>query len=237
MSLNITNSTLLPVVAEESQSTQKAFLVKTYSNLILAVFVFAGTIFFSATNPIIRNAIFNLYRLPFATLIVMAIMIGVGVGASWIANNSRNISLHYIALFGYAIIEGFFFVPLIIGFLGRGASGITALTNGSILTVGVFSVLTLIVFITKPNLGFLGKFLAFGGLSALFMIVLSAIFGFNLGIWFTYTMIVLACGYILYETSEMLRLYDRKQSVACALSLFASITNLFFYILRLFGDR
>ena len=47
-------------------------------------------------------------------------------------------------------------------------------------------------------------------------------------------MIVFACGYILYYTSNILQHYRTDQYVAAALALFASVALLFWYVLRIF---
>jgi FtsH-binding integral membrane protein len=224
-------------VANESQSTQKSFLIKTYSHLVLGIMIFAATIFTTVNTPVLLSTALSLWRLPLAGLVIMAILIATSFVASWLANNSQNVALHYVGLLIYGVMEGFITVPLVFAFLVKGAAGIVALTNASILTVVIFLALTLVVMVTKPNLGFLGKFLAFGSIVAFGLVIFSALFVLNLGIWFTAAMITLVCGYILYETSQMLHNYNSKQYVACALSLLASITNLFWYILRLFGSR
>ena len=77
----------------------------------------------------------------------------------------------------------------------------------------------------------------FGGLAALGLIVIAVLFRFALGPIFTYAMIALACGYILYHTSNVLHQYRIGQHVAAALALFASVALLFWYILQLFLSR
>lgn len=46
-------------------------------------------------------------------------------------------------------------------------------------------------------------------------------------------MIAFACGYILYDTSQIMLHYRTDQYVAASLALFASMALLFWYILRL----
>ena len=46
-------------------------------------------------------------------------------------------------------------------------------------------------------------------------------------------MIGFACGYILYDTSNILHHYRTDQHVAASLALFASVALLFWYVLRL----
>ena len=68
--------------------------------------------------------------------------------------------------------------------------------------------------------------------SAFGVIVAAMIFGFSLGLLFSFALVALACGYILYDTSNVLHHYRTDQHVAASLELFASVTMLFWYILR-----
>ena len=58
-------------------------------------------------------------------------------------------------------------------------------------------------------------------------------FGWALGPIFSVAMVALACGYILYDTSNVLHHYRIGQHVAASLALFASLALLFWYILRI----
>jgi hypothetical protein len=74
-------------------------------------------------------------------------------------------------------------------------------------------------------------------IAAMALIVLGILFGFSLGIWFVWAMIVAACGYILYYTSNVLHHYRTDQHVAAALALFASVALLFWYVIQIFMSR
>jgi FtsH-binding integral membrane protein len=50
-------------------------------------------------------------------------------------------------------------------------------------------------------------------------------------------MIAFACGYILYDTSNVMLHYRTTQHVAAALALFASVMLLFWYVLRVLLER
>jgi hypothetical protein len=90
------------------------------------------------------------------------------------------------------------------------------------------------VFVTRKDFSFLRKTLFVGGIAAMGLIVVAILTGFSLGPIFTYAMIALACGYILYHTSNVLHHYRIGQHVAAALALFASVALLFWYIIQLF---
>ena len=68
------------------------------------------------------------------------------------------------------------------------------------------------------------------GIVALGVIVLSMFMGFNLGIIFVAAMLLLAGGYILYDTSNILHHYRIGQHVAASLALFASVALMFWYM-------
>ena len=89
----------------------------------------------------------------------------------------------------------------------------------------------------RKDFSFLRSILLFGGIAAMGLIVVAILFGFALGPIFTYAMIALACGYILYHTSNVLHHYRIGQHVAAALALFAAVALLFWYIIQLFMSR
>jgi FtsH-binding integral membrane protein len=78
----------------------------------------------------------------------------------------------------------------------------------------------------------MGSILSIGGFVAIGFIVCSMIFGFSLGLVFALVMVLFAAGSVLYTTSNILHQYRTDQHVAAALSLFASVALLFFYILQ-----
>jgi len=83
----------------------------------------------------------------------------------------------------------------------------------------------------------LRSILVIGAFAALGLIISSSLFGFTLGNLFAFAMVAFAGTAILYDTSNVLHRYNTNQHVAAALSLFASIALLFWYILRIFTSR
>ncbi|MDQ1099917.1 FtsH-binding integral membrane protein [Chryseobacterium sp. SORGH_AS 1048] len=76
-----------------------------------------------------------------------------------------------------------------------------------------------------------------GGFIAIGLIVAGSIFGFDLGLWFSVGMVILASAGILYETNKLQNTYTTGQYVGASLQLFASIMLLFWYILRILMSR
>jgi FtsH-binding integral membrane protein len=71
------------------------------------------------------------------------------------------------------------------------------------------------------------------GLFAVLEAVVGMIFGLNLGVWYSAAVILIACGFILYDTSNVVRKYPTDQYVFAALQLFSSLALLFMYVIRL----
>jgi FtsH-binding integral membrane protein len=112
-------------------------------------------------------------------------------------------------------------------------AGPQVIPSAALITGVMFSGLTAVVLFTRKDFSFLRSVLMFAGFAALGMIVVAAIFNFELGVIFTCALIALACGYILYDTSNVLHHYRTDQYVAASLALFASVILLFYYVLRL----
>ena len=103
----------------------------------------------------------------------------------------------------------------------------------AVITLVVFGGLTAFVFITGADFSGIGRYLALGGMAAMGAIFAGIVMGFSLGLWFSVAMVVLASGYILYDTSNVMRHYHTDQYVAASLALFASVVLLFWYVLRI----
>ena len=128
------------------------------------------------------------------------------------------------------IAEALIFAPLlaIAANIAPGAIGAAAF-----ITLVLVGGLTFTAFTLKKDFSFLGGLLKIGGFVALGAIVASAIFGFQLGIWFSAIMVIFAGGCVLYDTSQIIHHYPEDRPAGAALHLFASVALMFFYVLRI----
>ena len=218
-------------VADAEPDVRAAFIRKTYLHLAGAILAFVVLEFLLLNSPIAKPLASIMFSGRLAWLVVLGAFMGVSMLANWWANSQASIGMQYLGLGLYVAAEAVIFLPLLM-FANIQAPG--AIFSAGIMTVLLFFTLTATAFVTRKNFSFLGPILMIGGFVALGVIVLSAIFGFNLGIIFSGIMILFAGAAILYNTSNVLHQYNPNQHVAASLTLFASVALLFWYILRLF---
>ena len=169
------------------------------------------------------------------------IVLGLFVGVSWIADRwargSSSVGMQYAGLLLYTVAEAVIFTPLIYIAKQPEVIGWEGVATAGGVTLAMFAGLTAYVFVTKKDFSFMRGMLSILAVGSLGLIVASAIFGFQLGLAFCVGMVVLACGYILYYTSNVLHHYRVNQHVAAALALFSAVALLFWYILQIFMSR
>jgi FtsH-binding integral membrane protein len=218
---------------------RRAFIQKTYVHLAAAIYAFVALEWFLFSVGFDQWMMqFLQGRGPMAGLVLLgAFMVTSWVANMW-ANSNTSVGLQYAGLCLYVFVEAIIFVPLLLiaqGYaLHFGAIGdVSVMTVAAVTTLLMFGGLTAAVLLTRRDFSFLGTALWIASLGALGLIVISAFAGFNLGVLFSVAMIVIACGWILYDTSNVLHHYRTDQYVAASLALFASVALLFWYVLRL----
>ena len=236
-SSNPYSTSTFSVAAAAAADERASFITKTYIHLAGAI----GALVLLETI---------LLQLPITNQLVGAmtggmswlIVLGAFMVVSWIANSwarsDTSPTMQYLGLGLYVVAEAVILLPLLSYARWMSDAQGSPMFSGVIgtaglATMGLFSVLTAVVFITRKDFSFMRSILMFGGFAALGLIVCAVLFKFSLGPIFTYAMIAFACGHILYDTSNVLHHYRIGQHVAASLSLFASVALLFWYVLRI----
>lgn len=220
------------VFAEDSERLE--FIRRTYAHLTGAIMALIGleVVLFTIVPDAIIQRLVQPMTTGYGPLVVLVAFMAVSwVAHSW-AHGTQSRGMQYAGLGLYVIVWAVFLLPLMyfcISVLNEPqlpvkAAAITAIT---------FLGLTVFVFTTRVDLAPWGKYLALAGLVAIAVIFAGMFFGFSLGLWGSALLIALMCGYILYDTSNVLHHYHTSQYVAASLALFASVVTLFFYILRI----
>lgn len=227
------------VAASAAEDERVAFMRRTYLHLAgaVALFVAIEAVIFSAFG--VDNVFQMTARLMTGwnwLLVLGAFMVVSWVADSW-ARSDRSQSMQYLGLGLYVVAQAVIFLPLLSYAamldmrMGGGSSQI--IPTAALMTGVTFGGLTAAVLLTRSDLSFLGRFLWWGGILAMGIILCAIFFGLSLGTWFSVAMVGLASGYILYHTSNVMHHYRTDQHVAAALALFASVALLFWYILQL----
>ncbi len=221
------------LVAHAKEVEKAEFYKKTYLHVALAILAFIGveTVLLKTVPP-------EVIGLMFQGKFTWLLIIGVFWLASVLANKwslSQSRSVQYMGLGFYILLEALIFMPMIyIAVVNVGGS---IIYQAAMLTIAMFAGISFVAFTSKRDFSFLRNIIVIGGFISLGLIVGGMIFGFNLGLWFSVGMVILASATILYQTSKLKYSYTTDQYVGASLQLFASIMLLFWYILRILMSR
>lgn len=222
------------LVAQASQADRSTFYKNTYGHVAGGVLVFV-----IVESLMLRSEPLVNFMLSLTQGYLWLVLLGGFMGITWVAQkmayNSVSKSQQYLGYFLYIVAEALIFVPLL--YIALAYGGEYVIKQAAVVTGGLFVGLSAIVFLTKTDFSVLRGALTIGFFLAIGLIIAGMIFGFDLGLWFSVAMCALAGGAILYNTHQLKHEFGTQQYVAAALSLFASLMLLFWYILRIFMSR
>lgn len=221
-------------VDQADQVTRTAFIRKTYEHVAGAVLAFIGVEALLLNIPGIEKMVV-LMTSGYAWLIVLGLFMFATNYAEKLALSSHDKQQQYIGLGLYIVAEAVIFVPLM--YIAMMYSSPSVINQAAVITLALFTGLSAVVITTGKDFSFLRSAITIGSIIALGLIVAGILFGFNMGLWFSVGMVVLAAGSILYQTSNMVHKYSTDQHVAAALGLFASLMLLFWYIIQILMSR
>jgi FtsH-binding integral membrane protein len=219
------------VVAEATPTERSRFIRRTYAHLAAAILVFVGLEAIFLNSEMAPAMIKLMVGTKYSWLIVLGLFMGVSWLAEYWASSGASRPMQYGGLALYVVAQAIIFIPLL--YVAAFYSSPEVIPMAAMITIGLFLGLTAVVVTTRVDFSFLRGALVVGGFVALGTIVASIVFGFNLGTLFAGIMVLFAGAAILYSTSNVFFRYRTDQDVAAALSLFASIALLFWYILRI----
>jgi modulator of FtsH protease len=170
------------------------------------------------------------------------ITFGLYIAAFFGATAVRRVrGLNVAALFGYTFITGLFIAPSLFFAQMMASAGATLdpspIRDAFLLTGAAFTGLTGYVFVTKKDFSFLGASLSMG----LWVLLGAMVLGFFLNsaalqLAIASVGVLLFSGYILYDTSRILRSEGPREAVSDALGLFLDVVNLFLFLLRILSS-
>jgi FtsH-binding integral membrane protein len=242
-------------VATLGVSERVAFLRKTYAHLAVALVgfaVIAGGMIRYMTETSFKFSAWAFTGQYHWLAVIGAFMI-VGFVTDRLAKSNTSRGIQYVGLTLAVIAEGIILQPMLwvlfmkygkpADFVVNDAGNVTSfVTSGMavkvlmesiIITLTIFIGLSATVFVTKKDFSFLRGALVIASFAALGVILASMLFGFSLGALFAGIMVLVMAGFILYQTSLILKEFPPTAYVAAALMLFSTIATLFWYVLRL----
>ncbi|TYA70057.1 Bax inhibitor-1/YccA family protein [Seonamhaeicola marinus] len=223
------------LVSHLTDEEQVAFYKRTYAHVAGGVLVFILFEYLMLQSETLLN--FSLSMLDgWRWLIMLGGFMLVTNYAESMALRTADKNKQYLAYGLYILAEAFIFLPMIY-FAIAYTENFDLLNQAAIVTLALFTGLSAVVLITKKDFSFLRAGLTVGFFIAIGLILAGTLFGFNLGLWFSVGMCVLAAGSILYQTSNLVHKYSQDQYIPAALGLFAALMLLFWYVLRIFMSR
>ena len=238
-------------VATMGVSDRVSFLRKTYAHLGVALIGFAlvtGGMMVYMTKTSLEFSEWAL-KARWNWLAVLALFMVVGWIAERLARAQTSQGLQYLGLGIAVVAEAVLLQPMLWILMVRfgnpesmvldgnhlAMNGLAAkiLLEAIVITLSIFIGLTAVVFVTKKDFSFMRGILAICTFAAMGVIIASLVFGFHLGAIFSGLVILLMAGYILYQTSIIMKEFPPTAYVAAALMLFSTIATLFWYVLRI----
>ncbi len=232
------NTRTIPgAVATLGVSDRLDFIKRTYAHVAGAIFaltglcyLWLGPMFESVTIPLL-TALGSFGPRGAGLVSLLAFMLASWLAHKW-AHSKTSRTTQYMGLGLYTVAMSFILLPMMV--LAQMAMPEENLIGkAALITLIMFGGLTVIAFTVKRDFSLMGKILSACTLGAVGAIFVSFIFGFQLGSLFSGLMIALFGGWILHDTSNIIRHYPPSYHVGAALSLFSSIAMMFFYVLRM----
>ncbi len=226
-----------PLLLNEVSDVERvAFYKKTYAHVAGGVLIFILFEYLLLQSDAIVDFMMSMTD-GYKWLIMLGGFMFITNYAERMTMKTQDKNKQYLAFCLYILAEAFIFVPLIYIAAFYMDSGPEILNQAAIVTLSLFTGLSAVVFVTKKDFSFMKTGLTIGFFIAIGLILAGTLFGFNLGLWFSVGMCLLAGGSILYQTSNLVNKYSTDDYIPASLGLFASLMLLFWYVLSIFMSR
>jgi modulator of FtsH protease len=214
-----------PTAAQVSLADRLAFIRKVYALFFIATLFAVGGVALGFLFPPIMAAVAS------SPWIVLLLMFGGVIGAQAV----RHVpGVNLLALFGFTTLTGVIISPVLYYFSLINPASIV---QAGLLTVGIFGGLTAYVFISRRDFSFLRGMVVTG----LIVVILAGLLNIfvassALGFAVAAATLLLFSGFVLYDTSNIIRRYPTNEYVAGALSLYLDAFNIFLALLRILNS-
>ncbi|HKS26675.1 MAG TPA: Bax inhibitor-1/YccA family protein [Pyrinomonadaceae bacterium] len=211
-----------PTAAQASLADRLGFIRKVYALFFLATLFAVGGVLLGFVFP-------PLMALVASSVWIPLILLFGGVMAAQALRHVPGVNL--LALFGFTTLTGVVISPVL--YLISQINPASIIQAG-VLTVGIFGGLTAYVFISRRDFSFLRGMVVTG----LIVVILAGLLNIfvassALGFAISAAALLLFSGFVLYDTSNIIRRYPTNEYVAGALSLYLDAFNIFLALLRI----
>ncbi|HKY06555.1 MAG TPA: Bax inhibitor-1/YccA family protein [Blastocatellia bacterium] len=216
-----------PTAAEAGVSERLGFIRKVYSLFFVATLFAIGGVMIGFAVP---DVMILIARHPIITLMLM---MGGVIGAQAV----RHVpGVNLAAFFAFTTFTGVVISPFIYYVSVTNPSSIF---QAGVLTVGIFGGLTVYAFLSKRDFSFMRGMLFVGLIVVLLAGLLNvlALGSTGLGFAIACAALLLFSGYVLYDTSNIIRRYPTNEYVAGAMDLYLDAFNIFLALLRILNRR
>lgn len=221
-----------PLVVDAVPADRAAFIRRTYSHLSGAILAFTVLEAIAQQTGLPAFGLKFLGVSWFAWLMVMAGFTAIArIAEAW-ADSNMSRHQQYLGLGVYVLAEALLFAPLLR--LAQYYWGTAVIYSAALLTLMLFTGLTVAVFAIQLDFDWIQAAFYLGGFLAFGLIVCTIVLGFQFGVIISAATILLGAGSIVYQTSSVMNRYRTDQHVAASLALFAAIALLFWYVVRVF---
>jgi FtsH-binding integral membrane protein len=220
-------------VASAPPSARVRFIRRTYAHLAGAVLAFVGIEAALFASGAATDVLRTMFAFNGSWIALMILFVASGYAAQAMARSRSNVGLQYAGLTLYVLLEVVIFLP-ILSIAEARFPGQNLPLQAGIVTLAAFGALTTAVFLSGKDFSFLRPVLSVVAVLSVGLVIAAAFGVFTLGLGFSVAMVALACGFIVYDTSNIIHHYGTDQHVSAALELFASVALLFYYVLRIF---
>ena len=214
-------------VADAALSERLGFLRRVYAHVFGAILLLIGLEALYFTTGLAPRLMQMLGQ---SWWITMLLFLGVMWFAERLAYSGASAAAQYTGLGLFVGVQSLLMAPLLAYAMVINSN---LIGQAGFITLAITGALTLYVVLSKTDFSFMRNALFLAGIAVFVLSIASAFWGFSLGMGFSVAVVVLMCGYILYETSLIMHHLPTTAHVAGALMIFSSIAVLFRQILMI----
>jgi len=207
------------------------FIKKVYGILTVQMTITVAMCVAAMYWPPAQRLVLNFVSIPYINLLLFVPVMCVLCALQ--ANKAVH-PLNWYLLITFTILMSLS-VASVCGMYAMSGRGVLILQAFGI-TMGTFLGLTLYALFSGKDFTWMGGMLYMGLMGMIFMSFFGWLFGFSGGILMPICGVILFIGFILYDTSRILKVYGPDDAMIASIELYLDILNLFLYILELLGS-